>query len=134
MTYKCIHSDTIDGTEEYEITVNDFSIASDILLKTWLKNTSTQENLREIWENNDVEVCIDTWPWLKPYIEIEGKSPDIVRVYTEKLGFDFSEGLFGGSEVVYEKELWIPSTVLTKLPIISFDNPPQYKLWNNSLN
>jgi hypothetical protein len=35
--------------------------------------------------DRDVEVCIDTWPGLNPYIEIEGKDSDIVKTYVEKL-------------------------------------------------
>ena len=71
MTYKCIHNDSIDGVEEHEIIVDDFDAAAKILEKTGIKNTSTQENYREIWKNNEIEICIDTWPGLAPYIEIE---------------------------------------------------------------
>ncbi|MFZ4462016.1 MAG: class IV adenylate cyclase [Patescibacteria group bacterium] len=95
MTYKCIHSSNIDGVEEHETEISDFNEASDILMKTGLRNTSTQENYREVWKNADIEVCIDTWPGLNPYIEIEGQDPEIVKNYTEKLGFNFDDGLFG---------------------------------------
>lgn len=71
MTYKCIHASEIDGVEEHEVNVSDFDTASEILVKTGLRNTSTQENLREVWRNDEIEVCIDTWPGLNPYIEIE---------------------------------------------------------------
>lgn len=71
MTYKCIHSSEIDGIEEHEIVINDLDTASEILVKTGLRNTSTQENLREVWRNDEIEVCIDTWPGLNTYIEIE---------------------------------------------------------------
>ena len=37
MTYKCIHNDSIDGVEEYEIIVDDFDAAAKILEKTGLK-------------------------------------------------------------------------------------------------
>ncbi len=128
MTYKCIHSKEIDGVEEYEIVIDNIDSATEILLKTWLKNTSTQENKREIWMDWNVEVCIDTWPGLNPYIEIEGKDSDIVKTYVEKLWFNIKEWLYWGSEVVYEKELGIPVDILIKLPEITFDNPPT-ALW-----
>lgn len=127
MTYKCIHENAIDGVEEYEIIVDDLESAAIILQKTGLNNTSTQENYREIWGNEEIEICIDTWPSLKPYIEIEGKSEDLVRKYSEKLGFDFERGFFGGTEVVYESELGIEQKILVKLPQITFDNPPIIK-------
>lgn len=71
MTYKHIGSLSVDGVEEIETEVSDFDAASEILMKAGLKNTSTQENLREIWNNGEAEVCIDTWPGLSPYVEIE---------------------------------------------------------------
>ena len=125
MTYKCIHSREIDGIEEHEIVIDDITSATEILLKTWLINTSTQENKREIWNDWIIEVCIDTWPGLSPYIEIEGKDPDLVKAYVEKLWYNFNDWLYWGSEVVYEKELWIPIDMLIKLPKITFDNPPK---------
>lgn len=78
MTYKCIHSNNLSGTEEVEIIVDDFNNATEMLLKTGLRNTSTQENLREIWVLGEVEVCIDTWPGLRPYIEIEAPTEELV--------------------------------------------------------
>ena len=125
LTYKCIHFEWIEGTEEYEITISNFDEASNILLKAWLKNTSTQENYREIWRNNDVEICIDTWPWLHPYLEIEGSNPEIVKIYSEKLWFSFKDWLFGWSEVVYEREAWLPKDFFLSLPSVTFDNPPK---------
>lgn len=125
LTYKCIHSDWIDGIEEYEIIISDFDVASTVLVKAGLINTSTQENLREIWKNWDIEVCIDTWPWLKSYIEIEGDNPDIVRDYCNRLWFHFEDWMFWWSEVVYEKELWLDRKVFLWLPYVTFDNPPK---------
>ena len=125
MTYKCIHNDSIDGMEEHEIIVDDFDAAAQILEKTGLKNTSTQENYREIWKNDAIEICIDTWPGLLPYIEIEGKNQEIVKKYVEKMWYDLHDWLFGGSEVVYEKELGIDPKILISLPEITFKNPPK---------
>lgn len=125
MTYKCIHSNDLSGTEEVEIIVDDFEKASEMLIKTGLKNTSTQENMRECWMFGKIEVCIDTWPWLNPYIEIEWPTEEQVKWMVEKLGFNLEEWLYGGSESVYEKELWIHPSVLVKIPEITFKNPPK---------
>lgn len=84
MTYKCIHSNDLSGTEEVEITVDDFDNTTEILLKTGLRNTSTQENLREVWRSGEVEICIDTWPGLRPYIEIEAPTEKQVIFMVEK--------------------------------------------------
>jgi hypothetical protein len=61
---------------------------------------------------------------LKPYIEIEWPNPEYVEKYAKLLWYNLSEWLFGWSEAVYEKELWIPKEVLIKLPNISFEDPP----------
>lgn len=42
-----------------------------------------------------------------------------------QLGFDPKDGLYGGSESVYEAELGIPVPVLVALPEITFENPPK---------
>lgn len=127
LTYKCIHSNDLSGTEEVEIIVNNYDDASEMLIKTGLKNTSTQENMREVWKKDDVELCIDTWPGLSTYIEIEAPTEAQVITITKNLGFNFQEWLYGWSEVVYEKELWIAPSELVKLPEITFKNPPKSK-------
>lgn len=95
MTYKCIHSNDLSGTEEVEIIVDDYDNASEMLIKTGLKNTSTQENMREVWEKGEVEICIDTWPGLNTYIEIEAPMESQVIATINNLGFNFEEGLYG---------------------------------------
>ena len=72
MTYKNIVDNTINGVSEIEVIVNDFDKACCLLNQTNFKETSYQENFREIWSNNEVEIVIDTWPFLQSYIEIEG--------------------------------------------------------------
>lgn len=127
MTYKNISENSIDWVSEIEIEVSDLSKTTAILILAWLNNTSTQENKREIWSRKNVEICFDTWPWLKTYIEIEGDSAEAVKTVSEELGLDFSQWVFGWSESVYEIELWIPKSFLVKLPEISFSNPPKYE-------
>ena len=61
------------------------------------KQKARQESLREIWEINNVEIMIDTWPFTETYVEIEGKSEQEVREVAEKLGFDWNKARFGAS-------------------------------------
>lgn len=125
MTYKCIHSNDLSGTEEVEIVVDSYENASEMLIKAGLKNTSNQENMRECWRLGEIEVCIDTWPGLRPYIEIEAPTEKQVIFMVEKFGLNFEEGLYGWSETAYEKELWIPVSELVTLSEITFANPPK---------
>ncbi len=94
--------------------------------KMWLKQKSYQETLREIWETEDkVEFMIDTWPWLKPYLEIEWPNEKIVRKYVDLLGFNYNDWLFWAVDVVYKKELWIEKNVINNLKEITFENIPE---------
>ena len=60
-----------------------------------------QETKRETWDLDDVEIELDEWPWIPPYIEIEGPSEESVRQAAETLGYDFSKILRGSSYTAY---------------------------------
>lgn len=123
MTFKCISGTTIDCVEEAEITVSSFEEASTIINQTNFKEKSYQENLREIWRNEEVEIVIDEWPYLQPYIEIEAKSKEIVEKYSKLLGFDISkDAFFGAVGVLYEKQYGIPVEELIKIPKMVFND------------
>lgn len=123
MTFKNIINNTIDGVNEIEVIVNDFEKACCLINQTNFKETSYQENFREIWSNSDVEVVIDTWPFLQPYIEIEGLTEELVKKYSELLGFDFQkEAYFGSVDVLYEKVYNISRKEFCSLNKITFDN------------
>jgi adenylate cyclase class 2 len=81
--------------------------------------------MREVWERNGVEVTIDTWPGLSPFIEIEGMDESVVRSVSEELGFNFDTAVFGSIDLVYEKEIGIPAKTIISLPEITFVNPPK---------
>lgn len=74
LTIKEIKSKTIDGTEETEIQVSDFEKANIMLNKLGYKAHSYQENKRTRYLLDEVEIDIDTWPYIPTYVEIEGKS------------------------------------------------------------
>lgn len=78
LTYKHIHSDAIDGTEEIEISVDAFDNTKDLLEKAGLTSRNYQENRREQYFMNDCQITIDTWPQLAPYVEIEAASTVLV--------------------------------------------------------
>lgn len=124
LSYKCHHMHTIDGLEECEVEISDFDTGSEILEKAWLVKTSYQENFRETWLLDDVEICIDTWPWLPPYIEIEWPTPHAIHRIAQKLGFSLDDAFYGGTEALYETYLSIPREDLIQYPQITFDTPP----------
>lgn len=125
MTVKEIRGSGINDTYEVELVVNDFDTASAFFEACDIPAKAFQENMREVWHRDNVEITIDTWPGLSPFVEIEAETEEVVREVSKELGFDFEKAVFGSIDLVYEKELGIPATTIIKLPEITFVNPPK---------
>jgi len=125
MSVKEVCGSSINDTYEVELIVNDFDTATLFFEACDISAKSFQENRREMWIRNGVEVTIDTWPGLNPFIEIEGANEKIVREISNELDFDFEKAVFGSIDLVYEKELNIPANTIICLPEITFANPPK---------
>jgi len=104
MTYKQFDDLSVDGAKEYEIIVSSFDDAVALLGAAGLPYQSFQESKRETWVWNDVEIVIDEWPWLKPYIEIESSSKERVMDFAEKLGYNWNDAVFGDVMAAYRAE------------------------------
>lgn len=85
LTIKEIKSLEIDGTEEIEIQVSDFETTNTMLNKLGYKAHTYQENKRTRYILDNVEIDIDTWPYIPTYVEIEGKSTEDVKNMIKKL-------------------------------------------------
>ena len=125
MTVKEVHGSGINDTYEVELTVNDFDTAVSFFEACDIPVKAFQENMREVWVRDGVEVTIDTWPGLNPFVEIEGTNEKVVRDLSNELGLDFEKAVFGSIDLVYEKELGIPAKTIIRLPEITFANPPK---------
>jgi adenylate cyclase, class 2 len=86
ITLKKFVSDNIDGTKEFEIVTDSFDTAHEFLINLGYKQAAYQENRRTLYRNSDIEVSIDEWPLIPPYLEIEGRDVESVKKYIEKLG------------------------------------------------
>ncbi len=95
---------TIDSTQELETTVGNFDVAVNILKEAGWDYITFQESRRETWRLDDVEIVIDEWPWIEPYIEIEGESIEAVQEVARKLGFDWNDAVFGSVDVIYQRD------------------------------
>lgn len=126
MTYKQFDREsTVDGAKEIEIIVNDFERTVALLKQAGLPHQSFQESKRETWRLGDCEIVLDEWPWLKPYIEIEGESEQKLREIAENLGFDWDDAVFGSVMAAYRAEyphLEYDETV-GKVAQVTFDSP-----------
>ena len=125
ITYKQFNSLSIDGVKEVEITVDDFDTAVTLFKEAGLAYGSLQESRRETWRLDEVEIVIDEWPWLNPYIEIEAPSEDLVILTSEKLGFNWDDAIFGDVMAAYRVQyphLGLNDTV-GNLPEVRFSDP-----------
>lgn len=125
VTYKQFNSLSLDGVKEIEIKVDDFNTTVALFKEAGLVYGSLQESRRETWKLSDVEIVIDEWPWLNPYIEIEAPSEELVISTSEKLGFNWSDAVFGDVMAAYRVQyphLGLNDTV-GNLPEVRFGDP-----------
>lgn len=125
MTYKQFDALALDGVKEIEITTDSFDNAVELLTAAGLPHHSLQESRRETWELGEVEIVLDEWPWLNPYIEIEGPAEDSVKEAAAKLSLDWKNAVFGDVMTAYRAQyphLSLQDTV-GNIPIVKFGDP-----------
>lgn len=116
----------ITDQKEIELVIDDFQKGYAFLKTLQCKLKAYQETKREIWHLNNCEITLDTWPGLKPLIEIEGKNEYSVEKTAKKLGFDWQKAIFFSTDEIYERELGIPRDIINNnTPEITFENPPK---------
>lgn len=83
-----------DGTSndrsmlEHEIEVSDFDQTAEIMRNIGLMDKFYEENRRVQYKIGEVELDIDYWPQLNPYLEIEAPSWGLVDEMIGKLGLN----------------------------------------------
>ncbi len=75
------------GMEEVEIEVSNYEKTKEIFLKIGMVVKFSQEKKRRTWTNDSVTFDIDTWPMLKPYLEIEAGTWEEIDLVAKELGF-----------------------------------------------
>lgn len=122
MSYKEINGDNIEDQKEINLVINSFKEGEEILEAVGCQKKAYQETKREIWQLDNVEICIDEWPFLEPFVEIEGKSEKEVKKVSKKLGFDYSKAWFCATGMIYSKKYNIPCEIIdNKISRITFD-------------
>ena len=94
-------SNTIAGQKEVELTIDSFDTAVTLLENIGCEKKAYQENTRELWQLGDVDVVIDEWPFLEPFVEVEGSSEESVKKVSEQLGFVYTTALFDSVDAQY---------------------------------
>ena len=129
MTYKNVSDDhSILGTKEVNLKVDDYENGILFMKGCGLKVKAEQETYRETWMLGEVEICIDTWPWIPTFIEIEGPSEESVWETADKLELKKEQAKFGSVDTTYEHYYGVDNdTVNLHTPKILFEmEPPEW--------
>jgi adenylate cyclase class 2 len=122
MSLKVVDGNKIENQKEICVKVSDFEQTALLLELIGLQKKAYQETLRELWKLGDVEITIDEWPFLEPYVEIEGKSESEVIGACKKLGFDYKKAIFGAVDVLYNRKYKVSNDQINNhTPRIVFD-------------
>ena len=133
MTYKNMTDDkSIMGTKEVNVTIDNYENGILLLKSCGLNEKAEQESLRETWvyDNNgeEVEICIDTWPWIPTFVEVEGPSEESVWETAGKLELKKEKVKFGSVDTTYQHYYGIDTDVVNfQTPKILFNmDPPEW--------
>nr|BBH86230.1 hypothetical protein KTC_09810 [Thermosporothrix sp. COM3] len=126
LTLKVVKQQTIEGQQELELQVDNFQLAETMLGMLGCRKRAYQENLREIWTLDEVTVTLDTWPFLEPFVEIEGRCERSVQAAAEKLALPYENALFCSIDRLYARQYGIsPEVIQREIPLLMFtcENP-----------
>lgn len=104
LTLKSVDGKTITGQKEILVKVDDFDGTVALLESIGCEKKSFQESKRELWKLDGVDITIDTWPFLDPYVEVEGPSEAAVKDTVEKLGLNYDEAIFDTVNEIYKRK------------------------------
>lgn len=107
LSLKVIEGNKIDDQKEICLTINSFDDAVELLEAIGCKPKSYQETKRELWRLDGVDITIDEWPFLEPFVEVEGNSEEAVKKVSEKLGFNYADALFCAVGTLYQMKYGI---------------------------
>lgn len=122
MSLKVVNGDRIEDQKEICVTVDDFDAASQLLSMVGAQRKAYQETRRELWRLDGVDVTIDEWPFLEPFVEIEGASEEAVKAAAAKLGFDYTRALFCSVDTLYARKYGFSEDRFNNhAPLVTFD-------------
>lgn len=107
----------IDDVKEIEILVDDFENANKLVEEMGYYKKKLVEKKRTSYIYEGLQIEIDEWPLLDPYVEIEGKNVDSIYELAEKLGYLKEQVKVMNTEDVYLKS----GIDLNKYEIMTFN-------------
>ena len=97
----------MEEQEEIELIVDDYDKAVLFLKTVGAIMNGVQETKRELWKYQDVEITLDTWPFLDTMIEIEGNNKESVQEISRLFGFDWKDARFASADFFYAEKFGI---------------------------
>lgn len=129
LSLKIIDGESISDQKELCLQVDNFDHAIDLLTLIGCDNKAYQETKRELWLLDDVEITLDEWPYLEPFVEVEGKSEQAVQSVSEKIGLDYTKALFCAVDALYEMKYGVSKdTINNHIPRITFSEPNPFTI------
>jgi len=112
MTYKHQHTNSVDGTTEIELEIDNYENAKLLLVEGGLVAFREQEKKRHSFIINDTKIDIDTWPSVPTYVEIEGSSESELKEVAKSLSLKWEDAVFENAKIVIEDKYKIPVSKL----------------------
>lgn len=126
LSYKHLQDRTITGTKELCVTVSDFDTTSALFEAIGMQRKSYQETRRERWQLNNIEITLDTWPWIPTFLELEGPDESKLKDIAQRLELDWQDALFGSVENVYQTYYTLTEEEIRSWPEITFSSVPDW--------
>ncbi len=126
LSLKVVDGNKIESQKEVCLTIDSLENARSILQNIGCLEKAYQETLRELWKINEVEVSIDEWPFLEPFIEIEGPSEQTVKEIASKLGFEWDKARFCAVGTLYAEKYTVSEAIInnqTPRLVFGMQNP-----------
>ncbi len=126
MSLKVVNGDKIEDQKEICLTVDDVDNAVEFLTAIGAERKAYQETKRELWRLDGTEITIDEWPFLEPFVEVEGPDEATVRAASEKAGFDYATALFCSVDTLYARKYGFEEDVFnnqSSLVVFDMENP-----------
>ena len=126
MSLKVVDGTGIESQKEICLKIDSLEKAEEFLTILGCEKKAYQENKRELWKIAGVEVTIDEWPFLEPFVEIEGESEESVKNVAKKLGFDYQKALFCSIDTLYSNKYNLSEDIInnqTPKIVFGMENP-----------
>jgi len=126
MSLKVVDGIGIESQKEICLKIDSLEKAEEFLTILGCEKKAYQENKRELWKIDGIEVTIDEWPFLEPFVEIEGDSEESVKHIAEKLGFDYQKALFCSIDTLYSNKYNLSEDIInnqTPKIVFNMENP-----------